>query len=363
MHARQPPGGCLAVALLATVALLAAVPAVAAVDAANGDPTPATDPRPAAVVQPDDCELDDGSDRLRYLDDEYDYAAGLASDSAGDWTGGTVVPIGAHGDCSLAVTNGSAALTATRVDGQRGVLHATVDAGEEGALRVVTADGTTNASVTVENVGRPNDAALALVVRNGTTHRTRLTAPTGRFVDLTLRWDVDGIVRVALRDPARWDPDPETWDATVETGARNATWELRLRSRAYLDELAVGTRPESAPGDAGPGGGDPDEDRDLFPGPTPEGGYENRDPDGGGDGSSTPGGLVLGPLLALVGGGMYRFAYGLSRFGEQMDAIGSTTPASEVEPADWNVMLTKLGGAAVALVGVGWLLSALASTL
>ncbi|WP_227355223.1 hypothetical protein [Haladaptatus salinisoli] len=36
-----------------------------------------------------------------------------------------------------------------------------------------------------------------------------------------------------------------------------------------------------------------------------------------------------------------RDAYHLSRFGEQLDAIGSTTPVDEVEPANRRVVLAQ----------------------
>ncbi|KAA9400089.1 hypothetical protein Har1130_00685 [Haloarcula sp. CBA1130] len=55
---------------------------------------------------------------------------------------------------------------------------------------------------------------------------------------------------------------------------------------------------------------------------------------------------------------MYRYAYGVTKFSEQLDAIGSTTRSSAVEPADWNVMLTKLAGAAGGVFGLIWFLSA-----
>ncbi len=343
------------VALLAATLITAvlAPPAVAATDA--------PDTRPAALAQSDACEFRDDSGHLGYLSAEYDYAAGLANDTADDWTGGTVLRIGTNGECSLAVTNGSATLTATRIDGRTGVLRATVDVGDGGAIRAV-ADNDSAASVALENVGRENGAAVAVVVRraNGTTVRTNLTAPSGRFVDLAMRWE-HGTVHVAVREPEERTVTG-AWDATVATGAPNASWTVELRSRAYLDEVAVGTRavtPTSTGGAVGPEPGDgADADDDIF-GPTPPG--DGRD--GPSDQGSGSGGLVLGPVVALAGAGIYRFAYGLAKFDEQTDAIGSKTRWSEVEPADWNVALTKGFGALVALAGVGWFLSAVASLL
>jgi hypothetical protein len=56
-------------------------------------------------------------------------------------------------------------------------------------------------------------------------------------------------------------------------------------------------------------------------------------------------GVVLGPLMAL-------YPYRVARFEERLDAIGSKRSWSEVEPADWKVMLTKVVGAGMALFGV-----------
>ena len=63
--------------------------------------------------------------------------------------------------------------------------------------------------------------------------------------------------------------------------------------------------------------------------------------------------------MILLGSVITSFAYPLTRFNEQVDAIGSTTPAEEVEPAMWNVMLTRLLGIALAGGGVLWVLTKL----
>ncbi|MFB6206868.1 MAG: hypothetical protein ABEJ05_10130 [Haloglomus sp.] len=336
--------------LLAAVALAPAVSAVGVAGATGAGP------RPAALAQSGPCDEVDSTSRLDALSREYDYAAGLANDTARDWTGGTVLRIGATGECSLAVTNGSATLTPTRVDGRRGVLRVTVDVGEDGAVRAV-ANGT-NASVAVENVGRENGVAVAVVARraNGSVTRTRLTAPSGRFVDLTMRWTPDGTVRVALRKADSEGP-PDAYDATVATGVTNATWTVELRSRAYLDDVAVGTYQPPTPT---PTLTPTETESDLFE--SPPGGSDGADADPDTE-AGNANGLVLGPVIALIGAGIYRFAYGIAKFDEQTDAIGSTTPSSEVEPAGWNVFLTKALGALVALAGVGWLLSAVVSVL
>ncbi|QLH80086.1 hypothetical protein HZS55_22300 [Halosimplex rubrum] len=66
------------------------------------------------------------------------------------------------------------------------------------------------------------------------------------------------------------------------------------------------------------------------------------------------GGSIFFGLLLLVFGSLgVRYARPLTRFNEQMDAIGSKTPASEVEPAEWNVAFTKILSAFFALLGLG----------
>lgn len=54
-----------------------------------------------------------------------------------------------------------------------------------------------------------------------------------------------------------------------------------------------------------------------------------------------PLGTVAAVLLIVANVLIYRYAYTVARFKEQVDAIGSKRSASEVEPAEWNVTLTK----------------------
>ncbi|MFC6737321.1 hypothetical protein [Halolamina salina] len=61
--------------------------------------------------------------------------------------------------------------------------------------------------------------------------------------------------------------------------------------------------------------------------------------------------LLYGPLVVAAGAVLYYFARPLARFSEQLDAIGSTTPAHEVEPAGWKVWLYR--GIAIVLVVAG----------
>ena len=62
---------------------------------------------------------------------------------------------------------------------------------------------------------------------------------------------------------------------------------------------------------------------------------------------------VLGVGMLAVGALGYRHAHGLSRFSEQIDAIGSTTNWDEVEPAGWKVHLYRVSF--VLLAGLGGL--------
>ncbi|ELZ07976.1 hypothetical protein [Natrialba aegyptia] len=48
------------------------------------------------------------------------------------------------------------------------------------------------------------------------------------------------------------------------------------------------------------------------------------------------GGIVVGTVLVGLGLLGVRHAYGITRFHEQLDAIGSTRSAGTVEPAEWK---------------------------
>lgn len=66
-------------------------------------------------------------------------------------------------------------------------------------------------------------------------------------------------------------------------------------------------------------------------------------------------GLLVGTIPIAIGVLVYRYAYRITKFAEQLDAIGSKTPLSSVEPAEWNVMLTK-GIAVMLVIFGGWVL-------
>lgn len=57
-------------------------------------------------------------------------------------------------------------------------------------------------------------------------------------------------------------------------------------------------------------------------------------------------------VLLVVGIPMAIWPTEISRVEEQLDAIGSKRSWSEVEPADWKVLLTRALGILFALVGV-----------
>ena len=66
--------------------------------------------------------------------------------------------------------------------------------------------------------------------------------------------------------------------------------------------------------------------------------------------------LVGGILLTVLGILMTWKAYELTRLGEQLDSIGSKRRFSQVEPAEWNVKVTRRLGPFFALFGL-WLAS------
>ncbi|WP_256297386.1 hypothetical protein [Haloarchaeobius salinus] len=68
--------------------------------------------------------------------------------------------------------------------------------------------------------------------------------------------------------------------------------------------------------------------------------------------------LFWGGVVAVFGVVGYRYAYELSRFSEQLDAIGSKRAAAEVEPADWKVALERGVSGLLAIVGAGMVVGA-----
>ncbi|WP_195156641.1 hypothetical protein [Haloarcula sp. CBA1127] len=334
----------------------------------------------AATPQPA-CSVQDEHPEPPGTDSTYHYIDGLDATSTANWTAGETLRIGADGDCSLGVgNNDTATLTATTVNASQGTVTGVVDVGRGGAFQVVErADGNTTASVSIRNVGRENNDRVDIVStnENGTVVASeRVTAPTGRFFVVEIQWSPNGTAQVAL-----WDTDRQRQQRvtrTVSTSAENTAWQVQLDGRAYLDEIAVGshdTEPvatedneqssshntePAATGDSKQSAASPVQTtisatQDDETG-TPETFTYNIGPEDS-ESEDSQSGLFLGPLMAIGGALMYRYAYGVTKFNEQLDAIGSTTRSSAVEPADWNVMLTKLVGAAGSIFGLIWFLA------
>jgi len=391
-------------ALLACVLVLA-TPATAVVAATTAD-APPTRLTTTAQSADDSGPCDDGEYRPPDLNREWnpEFFDSLGDASQSDWTGGRVVRVGATGDCSLAVLDSeTATLTAVTVDGTRGVLTGTLDLGANGSLALVATNestppdvstdgpdavttetdavgtstavttGTTAPVTTGPHTTEPqvenrtsrdlilsNDArdfAPSVVVASG-GRSTRVALQTGRFFHFVVRRD-GGTTRVAVWDASRsWDGQ---WDVRFPNATESTDWRVRLHGRAFLDGVAVGVGEASrTPGTSDTGA--PDEtpvgdgsDDDPFPREDPDPVQVTNDgPDGSGDGRG-----FYGILLVVFGVVSFRYARGITRFGEQIDAIGSTTPMSEVEAADWNVGLTKVISAILAVVGLGMLVGAL----
>ncbi|WP_229113420.1 hypothetical protein [Halapricum desulfuricans] len=62
--------------------------------------------------------------------------------------------------------------------------------------------------------------------------------------------------------------------------------------------------------------------------------------------------FVFGVMITIWGLLMVWKPYRISRFEEQLDAIGSKRRLSKVEPAEWKVKITRRGGLFVVLIGL-----------
>jgi len=316
------------------------------------DPTPSDAYRPPELDDPWRETATDGDRRL-------------------NWSGGDPAPIGPIDDCSLAVADGATASpNDTQVSGDDGVVTGVVDLGANGSLAfvgVATAtgsNGTTTAAAATDNTTRDGATELVLANPGAATARnvsvrangteTTLTVPNGRFFAVAVRWTGNGTARVAVWDSD--DPWDGEWDATVRL-ADGADWAVELRGPVYLDGLAVGVaespaEPTTARPDDGGSEDEDDSEDDFFPDDY-ETASDPRDDAGGG------GGAVLGFIVLVFGAGSAYFARPVARISEQIDAIGSTTPASEVEPAEWNVVLTRIVGILFAVLGVAMMVGSL----
>lgn len=66
--------------------------------------------------------------------------------------------------------------------------------------------------------------------------------------------------------------------------------------------------------------------------------------------------LSLGVVMLVFAGLGIAYPYKVARIGEMLDAIGSTRNLDAVEPAQWNVLLTRILSVVLALVGLWWIL-------
>lgn len=56
--------------------------------------------------------------------------------------------------------------------------------------------------------------------------------------------------------------------------------------------------------------------------------------------------VIIPGLIAII------WPYKISRINEMIDAIGSKRSSSEVEPARWRVVLTRIAGVIVVFLGI-----------
>lgn len=61
---------------------------------------------------------------------------------------------------------------------------------------------------------------------------------------------------------------------------------------------------------------------------------------------------LAGLVFVLFGLPMALFPYRVAKLSEGLDAIGSTRDATTVEPAGWNVHLTRVVGVVLVVVGL-----------
>lgn len=337
MPHHEPPSTLLCTVVLFTVlALLAPAPVSATAGAQST-------PEPVCTDETDSVAMDD-VDALAFTD-------GFEDGSTANWTDGEVLPIGDEGRCSLGVVDGTNATLTRPVDASTEAVVGSLDLGTGGAVRLVGPNGSDGA-VILRNSGRANDRGVELLVRNesgGIEAQRSLSTRSGRFFEFRLRWHPNGTVWLTLDSIS--STAPAVREVDLDTATTPDQYHVELTADAYLDRIGVvrPTSDETAPEDGG----------DEYPGSgaQPGSNYDARPPADDSDGTDGSGGIGFIMLLFGLPGALA--PYKVARFGEQLDAIGSKTRSRDVEPADWNVLLTRVVGIGMTLVGVLFLLDAM----
>ncbi|QSG07415.1 hypothetical protein [Halapricum desulfuricans] len=338
---------------------IVAVLAVVAVSVGTLAAVQATASQTAPASTGDICEYDTYSPPDLDFGWTQSYKDGLSNGSERDWSGGRIVQVGGNGECSLLVSDGrSESLDETTVNGTSGVVTGTVDLGADGSVRFTavgsnpkeTSNGTVESNETTElaisNPGPDYGTNVSLEAGEQSEERS---LSNGRFFQFALRQD-NGTARIAVWGlDSSWDGE---WDFTADNVTADEDWTLALDGRAFLDGIAVGVaKPDESETPAeSPTPGETTSDDGFFgPGDDPDVDGRDTDPDGE---QNAVGQIVYGLLLSVGGAVGFRYARPIARLNEEIDAIGSKTDLSEVEPAEWKVLLTKAFAAFFVLFGL-----------
>lgn len=339
----------------AALTLLVALVGFVGVVPAAGHPGNAAQGPAETTAQADSCERDEYEPPELDRGWEVAFIDPIQDGSLGNWDEGRLAPVRLGEECSLVVSDGeSANLTARTVNGTYGVVTGTLDLGTNGSVRLVergAIDGAERAAITVSNPGESFSRMLTVSVGE---ESTVVSALSGRFVEFAVVQE-NGTVDVGLGTPG--SELTAGLDARFENVTAAEGWRLHLDGEAFLNGVAAGKVDPNPPPPADEVSPPPENDEaDSEPEDTFDYDVASSDPatdrtTEGDDGHSTVLGFILGLPTIGIGALVFRYAYGFARFGEQLDAIGSTTSWDEVEPAGWNVLLTKLSG--LLIVGFG----------
>ncbi|MXR53085.1 hypothetical protein GRX03_15920 [Halovenus sp. WSH3] len=337
-------GLCLCLSVLA-IASLSVVPT------AGATTTPAN-------AQVDPCLSDSYDPELSEPDWETEFTDPIENGSLANWDGGRLARVGSDRGCSLAVLDEeSTQLTAANVSVGHDVVTGRLDLGSNGTFELVEAGtGASNGTATesganatvlrISNTGPDYSNTVAVSAGNASEN---VTLTTGRFFGFAAIRD-NGTVRVKLWRAG--DDPPGDWDLTAENATTDGQLMLRMDGRAFLDAVAIGAVEPQTPPDSGEDGEEDPFGSESPSDSLPEVPDDTTTPTYTTETDGTAGRFIFGLFLIVVGGIDVAYARPLARFGEQIDAIGSTRSWSEVEPAEWKVWLTKVGGGVAIFVGV-----------